>query len=214
MHSPHPAIAVYKNTADQSFDLIMIVGREPNSTNEVRSIGVGPYDFDTEAGKTCAFWNTSYGTAARAIGKESAQLKQACRALGGSPIIYADALPITIPTNVGNKSQLRRAVADDEVRAHVDEVFSDEHQRLLRRVKLVLLSGLSGLDFDRSRSAYQNACSSRGVLCASVPFFYGTNSPQIAIDLQGVPQEQLTTIVKSFWRGMRFVWQPTDLKLA
>jgi hypothetical protein len=103
MSEAHPAIAVYGDTAERSFPLLMVVGREPNSVNNGPSKGVATYCFDRDDGPRCAFWNTSYGIAARSVGLSTRELKARCRSERASPIIYADALPITIRNQTRNK---------------------------------------------------------------------------------------------------------------
>ncbi|WP_144769191.1 hypothetical protein [Methylobacterium dankookense] len=120
-----------------------------------------------------------------------------------SPIIYADALPITIKNAVANKAVLRAAVPDHAIAAHVEHIFS--HEAVIKRVGLVLLSGLGDQGFRRSVAHFEAACEARGIPVLEVPFFYGTNMPKIRATLTPEILMQIRTIMDGFREGQPLI---------
>jgi len=100
----HPLFQTYANTLQQTFPLVLIIGREPNTDLEI-SGEHGLYNFDDHP--RCAFWNVAYSVVAETQGLSAAQLKQQCRHRRSSPLVFADALPIGIKYAVRRKDELR-----------------------------------------------------------------------------------------------------------
>ncbi len=176
----HPIIVAFEQTLEADFPLILAIGREPNNEGLVENC-VGLYDFRWSP--RCAFWNTAYTVMARTIGSNIRDLKQQCIAQHGSPIILADALPQCIPTRVGNKQQLRAAIPQTTVSAHIGNMFS--YKAVLARVRLVLLSGLDSDPFAAARAAIIQQCSDHCLPYKEIPFLYPTNTPKIQQALSG-----------------------------
>ncbi|MCB8823205.1 hypothetical protein [Microvirga rosea] len=209
MGEAHPAIAVYGKTLEKDFDLVLVVGREPNSDNPGFSTGIDTYDFDHGKGPRCAFWNSSYGIAGQTIGLTTRELKVLCRQQECSPIAYADALPITLPNSVKNKFRARLAIADEDIERHLTHLFS--HQEFMRRVGLVLLSGIETPEFQRSFRLFDALCQKHGKMVRNVPFFFGNNVPKIKQALDEEAIAALTLIMKKFRRAGRFSWDGGSL---
>lgn len=193
MPEAHPALIGFDQTFEHSFPLIMAVGREPSS-NEATVYGLGHYDF--RRSPNCGFWNISYGLAGASVGLRTYDLKSLCVARRASPLIYADAAPITIKNAVADKATLRAAVPEEAVAAHVTHIFS--HEAVIQRVGLVLLSGLKAPGFRRSVAYFQAACNARGIPCVEVPFFYGTNAPKIRDAIDPATFSCIHTIMQNF----------------
>lgn len=190
----HPCLILYGATDQRSFPLVLMVGREPNESIPA-STASGPYDFD--GSPRCAFWNVSYGFAGHLSQPplKTAELKRLCRATGASPLVYADALPISIKNAVRDKGSYRGLVPIDEIERHVRAVFS--HEGIIDRVKLVLLSGL-GPAFAPSVNAYRRECEARQIRCEAVPFFYPTNTPRIRDSLGEDATAELRRVMSHF----------------
>lgn len=195
MSKPHPALLTFRQTHAQDFPLIMIVGREPNS-HEGAVHGHGDYDFRREGSRRCAFWNTSYGVAAGTVGLTTAAFKALCVGRDASPLVYTDALPITILNGVKDKRPFRLAVSDEAVREHIEHVFS--HEDIVRRVRLVIISGLKDDSFVRSVAGYQAACGARRLPVVQVPFFFGNNTPAIRAELGPDNTKRIQAVMEQF----------------
>ncbi|NCC36255.1 MAG: hypothetical protein EOM24_30230, partial [Chloroflexia bacterium] len=122
MIESHPTLSVFGTTVLSTFPLILVVGREPNNNLPIAP-GIGPYDF--RLAPRCGFWNISYSAVARTLDMSTRQLKALCVERCGSPIVYADALPISLPDHVTNKDKYRRKVIEDRPRleAHIRAIF-------------------------------------------------------------------------------------------
>lgn len=189
----HPILSVFKQTEHQNVPLLLAVGRELNGiTGMINQIG--PYDFRQYP--RCGFWNTSYGMVARVKGIRTWQLKQHCVRVRGSPIVYTDALPQCVPNAVVDKLPGRENIEQDDIKQHIDAIFS--HTHLVRRVRLVVLSGLDHRVFARSRSCIAEHCSRLGLPCIRVPFFHGMNTRKIQQALSTQDRQIILEIVDSF----------------
>ncbi|CAO4138201.1 hypothetical protein [Methylorubrum extorquens] len=193
MEEAHPALIGFDQTFEHDFPLILAVGREPSS-HEAIVYGLGHYDF--RSSPKCAFWNVSYGFVGSKIGLKPHELKSLCVARRASPLIYADALPITIKNAVANKAELRAVVLKEAVTAHVAHIFS--HEPVVQRIGLVLLSGLDAPQFQHSVACFQTACRERGIPAVRVPFFYGTNVPKLREAITSEASARIQTIMEGF----------------
>jgi hypothetical protein len=174
MSQEHPILCLFGASAAATFPLILIIGREPNADKPVTNF-IGMYDF--RWAPRCAFWNISYSVAARIVGTDTWTLKQRCIRQGGSPIVYADALPQGILNHVGGKPRHRATIAADDILRHIDNLFS--HKPILDRVSLVIASGLGGSTFAVARQGIEQKCHERNLPLAHVAFFYPTNTGKI-----------------------------------
>jgi hypothetical protein len=192
----HPMISVFGTTVHQSFPLMLVVGREPNTT-EVTQPVVGQYDFRHHP--RCAFWNMSYSFIARSIDRRGHELKARCVAHGSSPIVYADILPISLPNHVPTKQAARAQVRQAAIDQHLTVLFS--HTAIIERVQVVLFSGLDHGVFQYAREVFAEACAARGLLAWSVPFFYGTNGPKLQAALTPDLHAIVNPITQTFWNS-------------
>lgn len=193
----HPIIICFGGTAAASFPLILIVGREPNSDHPVCN-AVGTYDF--RQAPRCGFWNASYATVARTVNLTSSQLKQRCIQLNGSPLLYADAMPQGLLNAVPNKDQSRREFTKEKLEQHVGRILD---KPILRRVKLVILSGLGHRVFEPPRQEIERLCSERSIPRVSLPFFSNQNATRINRQLDIVSQSRIDLIVSEFLASNR-----------
>jgi hypothetical protein len=188
----HPIIICFGDTATANYPLILIVGREPNSDHPVCN-EVGTYDF--RKAPQCGFWNASYALAARQVNLTSAQLKRRCIELNGSPLLYADAMPQGLLNAVPNKGRRRRGFTDKELQDHVSRIFE---KPIIKRVKLVILSGLEHRVFEPSRQRFEELCGERSIQRANLPFFSNQNAPRINQQLDAESQRQIAVVVSEF----------------
>ncbi len=196
MDQEHPILCLFGASADATFPLILVIGREPNADKPVTNF-IGTYDF--RHAPRCAFWNTSYGVAARVAGTHTWALKQQCIRQDGSPIVYADALPQGILNHVGGKHLRRATIGADDIRRHIDHLFS--HQPILNRVGLVIASGLGGGAFAIARQGIEQKCSERDLPLAQVAFFYPTNTARILDQLSAAHKEIICRTFGQFSRA-------------
>ncbi|MEZ2407335.1 hypothetical protein AB6806_11005 [Bosea sp. RCC_152_1] len=190
----HACLISYAGTADASFPLILVVGREPNE-DLPPSEEAGDYNF-RKSGR-CAFWNVAYslfGSVANPP-RSTRQIKAEAEAAGASPILFADALPITLRHAARNKVAQRLAIEDAAIERHVAAVFS--HRSLINRVRVIILSGL-GPSFERSVAAYRRLAEERGIALAELPFFYPTNMPAIRERLGNELRSHLADVLHDF----------------
>ncbi len=189
----HPILLTFAETAAASFPLILVIGREPNTAQRIADVR-GPYDFRWNKSR-CGFWNTSYGMVARVVGIPTWRLKQSCIARNGSPIVYADALPIGIPNRITNKQDFRATVAEAAI-PHIANVFS--HQTVIARVALVATSGLYDAIFDPAKGAIEEECRERHIPILHLPFFHGVNARKIQNALDEASRARIREIVRQF----------------
>jgi uncharacterized protein YhhL (DUF1145 family) len=133
-------ILCYNNTKDKKFPLILVIGREANTTKKIVP-GTGSYDFK-DAPK-CGVWNTAFKIMAESKG-EGLDVKQLKKKFENksSPICFADCLPQGILNNVKNKNKIRQKLIENEeiIKQHIEEIFSNE--TIINRVKLIFLHGI------------------------------------------------------------------------
>lgn len=190
----HACLISYARTDAANFPLILVVGREPNE-DLPPSEEVGNYNFRTSG--RCAFWNVAYGLLG-SVGEPprlSRQIKAEAEAAAASPILFADALPLTLRHAARNKAAARLAIEDAAIERHVAAVFS--HRALIDRVRVIILSGL-GPSFERSGTAYRRLAEERGIALAKLPFFYPTNLPAIRERLGNELRSHLADVLTAF----------------
>lgn len=190
---PHPIIVTYADTKEATFPLILVIGREPNSSKTIDNI-IGSYDFE-ECPKT-QFWNISYSVIAGTHEWEGKKLKRKCKQWNESPIIYADALPIGIPNKTKNKDAIRRELAPAAIQKHIDNLFSHDH--IIERVQLVIASGLDGPRFRVARKKIQELCEKRGKKFVRVPYFHGVNKQKIEEALSQKTRGKIRKVLNTF----------------
>lgn len=189
----HPIIITFDQTESAGFPLILFIGREPNADKPVLNY-LGLYDW--RWAPHCGFWNTAYGTVARVVGTNTNHLKQLCIQRRGSPIIFADALPYGLLNQVGDKHAQRAMIPMADITSHISNMFS--HQRLIKRVSLVLMAGLGSPVFAQARQAIEQCCQSENIPLLPVPFLYGTNTGKIQSALTEKHRQLIKDIMDQF----------------
>lgn len=152
---PESALLAYGDTARRSFPLILIFGREFNGVGDVEP-KVGGYHFQGAAGRS-RFWNRSYRLVAHHHGSD---LKSAVRRCGYSPILFSNALPISIRNAVGDKTPGRDAVTPERIESHMQSIF---RLPILKRLRCVVASGLDRGRLCDAKHLIQRECLQRGI---------------------------------------------------
>ena len=123
MNEPRPAVWTYDETARAHFPTVLVVGctadDAPGGADRRGRYGFGAHE--------TPFQMIAYSALARAAGTDLAALRARCRALGGSPVVFAAALP-------GPAQGVDERQAD----RHAVRVFDEE---VVGRVALVVLAG-------------------------------------------------------------------------
>lgn len=193
MSIPHPTIQYFASTHEESFPLILAIGREPNTDRSIANT-IGPYDF--RLAPNCGFWNTSYGMLGRIIGLTTKRMKRVCIERDASPLIYADGLPHGVLSAVSNKTEIRGAISPAAVAEHASRIFS--HHVLVNRVRVTILSGLDDTNLRLAAAEFRKLCAERSIAVIDLPFFYGTNMPRIELALSNADRELLHAIWREF----------------
>lgn len=170
----HSAILAFRQTEKKEFPLILVVGREPNN-DSVSDKKVGTYDF-TEF-PNCAFWNIAFKLVGAYNGLTTVQIKQLFLQQNASSVIFTDASPKAIVNKVKNKNAIRLTLTDEEVIEHVDAIFANEG--LLKRVKLVLFSGLEDTKYTKFKTLFNQQASQSQIPTKEIAFLIGNNYPKI-----------------------------------
>lgn len=193
----HPCILTYGKTPETDIPLVLVVGREPNEDIPATP-DCGEYRF--RAAPYCGLWNVAFGL----LGSQgvplrsTAELKKQAEIANSCPLIFADALPLTLRHAARNKAALRAAISDEAIEAHVNAVFS--HRHLISRVRVVILSGLDR-SFDRSVKLYEERCLERGIPLFHLPFFYPTNTRKIRDAVRPELRGELAEVLAAFDRS-------------
>lgn len=190
----HACLISYASTHETNLPLILVVGREPNGSSPVTP-DWGTYDF--RKSPNCAFWNVAYGVLGSALtpALSTGAVKRLAAAKEASPIIIADAMPQSIDNAVRNKAVHREAISDAAIEQHVDHIFA--HEQFIKRVEIVLLSGLDAR-FSRSSRIFAERCRARNLPVQSLPFFYGTNVPKIQAAITDETRARLRDVANAF----------------
>jgi len=131
----HPSLSYFGDTRSQSFPLLLVIGREPNTSLPIDKC-IAPYDFRDHYPKG-KFWDNAYGLLAEVAGSTCKQLKRLCIKVNASPVIFANALPIGIENKVPDKRSGRRSVAQG-AEGHITFIFFQDE--LIDRVSMVIAS--------------------------------------------------------------------------
>lgn len=163
----HPNMVVFEKTAAKDFPLMLVVGREPNESIPV-SPTLGNYDF--RQSPNCGLWNTAYRLLARAEKNPkfgTHELKKLCIEKESSPIVIADALPITQKFGAGTTIP---ELSPDVIEQHVISVLG--HHEIIDRVQIVFLSGHElHKRYRFSSSLFKKHLDARGVRWLDTTFF-------------------------------------------
>lgn len=195
----HPIISVYGDTEAKKFHIILIIGREPNTSAKFVNT-VGEYDFDKA--KRCAFWNISHAIIGESI-KENLnckKLKDEFREKGNSFITYTDLSPEPIEDSVSpnKKTEKRRCVNIEEYEKHISNILL--HDNIINRADLIILSGLD------KNSVVINAVQilkkelqNKNKQIIEVPFFYPSNKKKIIDKITNEDKVKIKNIYNN-WR--------------
>lgn len=190
----HACLISFASTHETDIPLVLVVGREPNGSSPVTP-DWGTYDF--RKSPNCAFWNVAYSVlgSAGAPPLNTGAMKRLAVEKDASPIVIADAMPQSIDNAVRNKARQRDAISGAAIETHVDNIFA--HQNLIRRVRVVLLSGLDAR-FERSVRIFEAKCAELGIPIQSLPFFFGNNVPKIQAAISPATRSQLGEVAAAF----------------
>lgn len=189
----HPQLQSYADTIQQTFPLILVIGREPNTELPIAG-DHGLYDFDCYP--RCGFWNISYSTIGATVNLSAAALKARCRSQRGSPILYADALPIGLKHAIRDKHELRQLIKPHAIQDHIKSIFA--FASLLDRVQVVIPSGLDGEVFKPACETIHSLSAERQLQVIELPFFFGNNAPLIRAKLSAQNKHTLQTVMEPF----------------
>ncbi len=194
--SGHPTLLLGGDALKRPFPLVLCIGLEAKTGLPIVP-GVGQYD--VRRIPNVSFWHTSHGIAACVNGQRPCDFLNDCATRDASPLAYADGLPLGILKDDPDKRAKRRSVTPGQVDRHVDEIFSPEHEAVVRRILLVLLSGLDGKpNFRRSVAAIQDRCNRLKIPCVHVPFFMPENTLSILDALDSGPRAVITFLLARF----------------
>jgi hypothetical protein len=168
MKSKHPSLLYFGDTQNQAFPLILVFGREPNTSLEIGN-AAGSYDFRDYSSR---FWDETYWQIASCVGMSDKTFKAACVAKDSSPILFASPLPIGIESQVDDKWSIRAVVPKDKIESHIRQVFS--FSSLIKRVSIIVLSGIERDEFRYSREAISASAKSINIPVVSVTYFGDT----------------------------------------
>ena len=181
----HPLMYVSGGTQEYEFPLILAIGREPNYDEDIDD-AVGIINDEEFRSMSGGVWVTAYTQFAKqCFGNKatSRQLKNICFEKNASPIVFANAFPITIPNSVTNKAELRNKLIAG-FPAHIAKIFN---KPLSRRFGLVVQHGADKTEASAlATELIVSECGKRGIPYCSSPFFYNGNSGKIQSALSEV----------------------------
>lgn len=190
----HPLILAYGKTYTKAFPLILIIGREPNNgTKSDNSLG----NFDFQDFPRCSFWNMAFKLVGSFNGLNTLEVKGVFAKTNSAPIIFSDAAAQGIFNEVVDKNSVRATLVKDDFDSQVEAIFS--HHDLMKRVKLILTSGLSHSIYSNFKAALHNEAKGMQIPSVDISFLYGTNYPKI----QGEIGSNGATIIKQVFEEYR-----------
>lgn len=196
----HALMLEYGNTHSEGHPVVLMVLREPNTKDTICDGKLGMYDF--KEFPRCAAWNTAYGLIGRRIGLDARTFKHKCEEAGTSPILFTDASTAGIQNMVADKYSRRRNTGIQAEQG--DRIFSllEKHD-LLKRVRLILLSGLKNDVFQPIVERLHFLAAEKEIPMVDIPFMYGTNILEINAKLELFGDQILTEIGQEFMNGRR-----------
>jgi len=191
-------ILVFGDTEARDFPLILFVGREPNDDKPMIK-ELGKYDFDAPEHNRCTFWNMAYRLVADANGQDDSlttrELKTKCADSGDSPIAFADISPRPLKSRMLMKTMERQRVSEEEFRAHAEAII---HHTIMKRVKLVLLSGSPADNLERHRDYFESLLDGE-TGCVRIRFLFPTNCSRNRSLVEADPE--VMSIINLIYRG-------------
>lgn len=189
----HPLFLTFGQTTEKDFPIVLIVGREPNN-NSVSDKTVGQYDFIKYS--NCAFWNIAFKVFSAYNGLTTPQVKQLFIQQNASPVVFTDASPKGIQNKVKDKNAIRSTLTDEEISKHVEAIFAND--KLMKRVKLVLFSGLEDAKYNKFKTLFNEQAAKRQMPIKEVSFFIGNNYSKIEKQISDKEILLLKQIFNSF----------------
>ncbi len=95
-----------------------------------------------------------------------------------SPIIFSDASPIGIKSEVSTKVkiQFRQKLTEEQFNHQIESIKKSE---IFSRVKLIFLSGLDNDCYSYFNEQLIKLAESKNIQCVQIPFLFGNNMPKI-----------------------------------
>jgi hypothetical protein len=121
----HPLMYVMGTTQEQTFPLILTIGREPNYDDELDDT-IAVFDNNEFKSISGGVWVTAYTQIAKQyFGKQAsaADLRDPCIARNASPIVYTNAFPMAIPNEIGDKDTIRNHCIS-LIPRHIEKLFT------------------------------------------------------------------------------------------
>lgn len=171
----HPSVLGFENSLNpsMSFSLILIIAREPNNTTKSDGT-LGTYPF--ELFPRCAMWNLPHSLMGTLHGLPPGEFRRTCFAKGISPFVFTDALPIGLPQVAAKKWENRKKILEEDNLEQAKTILGIVNSRFQDRLKLIIFTGLQHEMFFHFKEFIKNGITIPSV---EVPFFYGTNMPEI-----------------------------------
>lgn len=188
----HPLILAHDQTYDRQFPLILIVGREPNNKG-VSNGNLGLMNFVKYV--RCAFWNVAFGIFGRINGSGCREMKLEFIKRKASPLLFVDSFSQGIENAEKSKHNIR-IMQIEHSEEHIDSIF--KHAEVIKRVKLVLLSGLRNPIFENFKVKIKEKLVELNIPVREIPFLYPTNTNKILISLSDDDKELIKEIYKAF----------------
>ena len=191
--SDNPCVTCLGDTRRASFPTLLIIGREYNDTGAVGT-AFGTYNISVGS----AFWNRSYRFVERACVLPT-QLKTLCIRSNSSPILFSNALPISIPNAMRNKFKGRCAVSPGQIDAHIGSVFS---ACASERLRIVIMSVGQAPVFAPAKRSVAEECAKRDLQLLELPYIANQRMTNATLDaaLSSQGRDSLRAIVSSFVR--------------
>jgi hypothetical protein len=108
--------------------------------------------------------------------KTTKEIKNMFLSSNYAPIVFTDASTQGIENKVADKNYIRNSIVNSGF-TNVDAIF--DNKQLMKRVKLILLSGLSNNVYSSFKNSLINEATKIQIPVKEISFLYGTNYPKI-----------------------------------
>ena len=157
-------LLLFGNTLELWHSLILIVGREANNRGEIiPELGTYAEQGVDASWPSVPFWSNTYGLIGSYGQMTSADLKAECSTNKSSPIVICDASPKPLDGSYSTpeKKKIRKNIPQENIDHHIQRVF--EHKQVVKRIKLVIFSGIRGSGLDHSIKPLELACEENSI---------------------------------------------------
>lgn len=185
MVKSHDLILYYDKTIRKRFPLILIVGREPNSTIPFNN-KLGHYNLAKKKGGW--HWKRTHKYVGEIAGIKD--FRKRCIKSKQSPLIYTDISPKPMKHHQKGKKKTRLEITEKEFKEHIDNIFSQK--AVMKRVKLVILGIGNRKEFSKAVEYFRN--NAKGKLIIETPFPINYNKPKV-LKVLSRHREQIQNIV-------------------